>query len=153
MANEAADGVVISDEENLQGARVETEKEPDLQAGAAFVDILTQAADGDSGAAVPALVQTLKGTNRIVRWDTMLNLGRIHADPGLVVPLLMENLDPTNINLATAILVLGEFGENAKPAIQAILQRLNDKDDFVRFQATNALKQIDPEAADKAGVR
>ncbi len=104
-------------------------------------------------AAVPLLVQFINDTNRIVRWDTMINLGRINMEPEVVVPVLMENLNPTNALLSTTIFVLGEFREKAKPAVPALLQYLNDKNNFVRNEATNALKQIDPEAAAKAGIR
>jgi HEAT repeats len=103
--------------------------------------------------AVPLIIQFINDTNRIVRWDATVCLGRIHMEPELVVPVLMENLNPTNAILSTTIHVLGEFGEQARPAVPALLQYLNDKDDFVRYETTNALKAIDPAAATKAGVR
>jgi HEAT repeat protein len=105
-----------------------------------------------AGAAVPHLVPFLGDTNRIVRWDATVNLGRIHMESALVVPILINSLNPTNAILPTTISVLGEFGEQAKPAVPALVQLLNSERENVRLEATNALKQIDPEAAAKAGV-
>jgi HEAT repeat protein len=83
----------------------------------------------------------------------MINLGRIHMEPEVVVPILMKTLNPTNDILSTTITVLGEFGESAKPAVPALLRYLNNTDQYIRYVTTNALKQIDPEAAAKAGVK
>jgi hypothetical protein len=107
--------------------------------------------------AVPVLIQFLTDTNRLVRWDTMVNLGRIHAEPGLVVPLLVNAIGASNIITdrltATVITTIGQFGEEAKEAIPTIIRHLNDEDITVRNASTNALKAIDLEAADKAGVK
>lgn len=106
-----------------------------------------------AGAAVPLLVQFVNDTNRFVRFGTLISLGRIHMEPETVVPILMRTLNPTNENLAITIMVLGQFGEKAKPAVPALLGYLKDTNDFVRYRANTALKQIDPEAAAKAGVK
>ncbi len=104
-------------------------------------------------AAVPLLIQFIHDTNRIVRWDATVNLGRIHSEPKLVVPLLINNLNKSNADLSTTILALGEFGKDAKAAVPALLRYLNDQNEYVRSEASNSLKEIDPEAAAKAGVR
>ena len=49
--------------------------------------------------------------------------------------------------------ILGEFGPGAKGAVPALLQSLRDRENAVREAASAALKQIDPKAAAKAGVR
>lgn len=53
----------------------------------------------------------------------------------------------------TAADALGKFGTDAKPAIPALIALLNDPLGLARQAATNALLQIDPEAAAKAGVK
>jgi HEAT repeat protein len=104
-------------------------------------------------AAVPVLIQYINDSNRIVRWDTTINLGRIHMEPALVVPILMTNLTVSNAILSTTIFALGQFGEQAKPAVPALLQFLNDDNQYVRSEATNSLQKIDPKAAAKAGIK
>ena len=49
--------------------------------------------------------------------------------------------------------ILGELGPGAKEAVPALLQSLRDRENAVRDAAAAALKQIDPKAAAKAGVR
>jgi HEAT repeat protein len=107
----------------------------------------------DATVAVPALLSFLNDTNRIVRFAITVDLGRIHMDAELVVPILITNLTKSNAILPTTINVLGKFGQQAKPASLALLQFLNDENEYVRVEATNALLQIDPEAAAKAGVK
>jgi hypothetical protein len=61
---------------------------------------------------------------------------------------------PANIIRSRAASALGEIGEASRPAISAILHTMKtDESGFVRETATNALKQINPEAAAKAGVK
>jgi hypothetical protein len=48
---------------------------------------------------------------------------------------------------------LGAFGSQAKSAVPAILKELQSTNLAARKNATNALKQIDPAAAAKAGVK
>jgi HEAT repeat protein len=125
-----------------------------------YKDVRETAADGlgdigpEAKAAVPFFVSLLNDSNRIVRWDAAINLGRIHSLPDLVVPALMKNLNPLNSSASSAIIMtLGEFGPDAKPAVPALLPFLNNMDQYVRYRTTNALKQIDPEAAAKAGIK
>jgi HEAT repeat protein len=49
--------------------------------------------------------------------------------------------------------LLGEFGPAARAAVPALLQSLRDRENAVREAAEAALRQIDPKAAAKAGVR
>jgi HEAT repeat protein len=46
-----------------------------------------------------------------------------------------------------------QFPEQLKPAIPLIVKLLDDPDESVRMNATNELKEIDPEAAAKAGIK
>jgi len=82
----------------------------------------------------------------------MIDLGRIHMAPELVVPALINELNASNAILPTTIRTLSQYGEAARPATSTLLQFLNDKNDYVRTETTNALKAIDPEAAANAGV-
>jgi HEAT repeats len=104
--------------------------------------------------AIPALLQGLKSTNAEVRCDTVWALGRIHGEPASVVPQLQKALhDPTGYVRVAAIVALGFFGTNAASAIPDLTAMLNDQNEYMRGAATNTLKQIDPEAAAKAGVK
>ena len=49
-------------------------------------------------------------------------------------------------------MALGAFGASAKAAVPHLMPLVNDKEGIVRDSADYALKQIDPEAAGKAGV-
>jgi hypothetical protein len=125
-----------------------------------YEDVRGTAADGlgdigpEAKAAVPFLIPFLNNSDYFVRWDATVNLGRIHSLPDLVVPELIKNLIPSNgLRSAITIKTLGEFGKNAKAAVPSLMPFLNDKDQYVRYRTTNALKQIDPEAAAKAGIK
>jgi HEAT repeat protein len=48
---------------------------------------------------------------------------------------------------------MGEFGTNAEPYVPTLISLLKDPENQVRERAALALKQIDPEAAAKAGVK
>jgi HEAT repeat protein len=61
--------------------------------------------------------------------------------------------DPSSYVQNAAVQQLGMFGRDAKLAVPALVEFLNaSHDDVNKFNATNALKAIDPEAAAKAGV-
>jgi HEAT repeat protein len=79
-------------------------------------------------------------------------LNRPHSQPELAGPMLIKNLNRTNADVSNTIMALGQFGEQAKPAVPALLELLNDPDEIVRSLATYNLKQIDPETAAKVGV-
>jgi HEAT repeat protein len=52
-----------------------------------------------------------------------------------------------------AIESLVEFGAQAKPAVPTLIGLLTDSEAYIRHDASNALKEIDPDAAAKAGVK
>ena len=60
----------------------------------------------------------------------------------------------TNRITEGALSVLHNFGPRARGIvpIATLLQTLQDPDEDIRRRATNALRQIDPEAARKAGI-
>jgi HEAT repeat protein len=103
-------------------------------------------------AVVPSLIQALKGSDAVLYEPAIRALGKIHSDPGVVIPLLIPYLtnDDLNDEAATA---LGNYGSLAKEAFPKILPLLHARDNDARAAARVALKQIDPEAAAKAGVK
>jgi len=125
--------------------------------------------------AVPLLLRTLADTNTQSRENAARALGAIHADAPVVVPALIPCLrDPeARIRLA-AVIALREYGKAAKSAVRELLELLRDPKlsagPFYTFttlsgtparvnavtiaeMATNALRDIDPETAAKAGIR
>ena len=88
--------------------------------------------------------------------DAILGLGEIHQEPERVIPILVKLLDepqsPQGFRY-DALWALRQFGAQAKPAVPVLLRCLNDAEESIRHEATNALIYIDPEAAAKAGVK
>ena len=79
--------------------------------------------------------------------------------PEITIPAILSLLSPTNSNSTTgnranALIVLRNFGPSARAMVPTatLLQTLQDPDQNIRIHATNALRQIDPEAARKAGI-
>ena len=83
-------------------------------------------------------------------------LAQIKMRPELVVPVFTQILATNSDQASVAglyIEALGSFGEQARPAVPVLLPFLASTADSVRVCATNALKQIDPHGALKAGIR
>jgi HEAT repeat protein len=104
--------------------------------------------------AVPYLVNALeKPVHEEIVLTAVHALAAIHSRPHLTVPALARQLDNTNTLVRrTAIRGLSFFGAGAKPAWPALTPRLQDPHVMVRIAATNALRQIDAEAARQLGV-
>jgi HEAT repeat protein len=106
--------------------------------------------------AVPAIIKCLNGTNRFAALFAPNVLATIHKKPELVIPALIQHLEESKhkpLDVRRTIEAIGNFGTNAKSAVPDLTAMLNDQDLRTREAATNALKQIDPEAAAKAGVK
>jgi hypothetical protein len=114
--------------------------------------------------AVPCLLTFV--TNAVVtrtdaemQLDAITALGQIHADPDRVVPALIDALhSPNHYARVHAMQALPCFGPDAKRAVPALFELYNTPDNVgpqidLRMEAARALKLIDPEAADKAGVK
>jgi len=105
--------------------------------------------------AAPALIGRLKDPDDLMRAKAAIALGLLGHEPEIVVPALIENLQDTNTSLrvlASAAKSLCRFQGAAQSAVPLLLKALEHPDKRVREAATNALQQIDSEAAAKAGV-
>jgi hypothetical protein len=107
-----------------------------------------------AGEAIPSLLLNVGNTNAGAREIAVRALGEIHSQSQLVVPVLIAALhDPASEVQRQASLALGRYGEKAKAAVPALLEILkHDRNRVDKLTATNALRQIDPESAAKAGV-
>jgi HEAT repeat protein len=105
--------------------------------------------------AIPSLLSTVNtSTDEEVRASTVFALGGIHTEPERVVPVLIRCLADTSIDVQSeAATGLGNFGENAKLAVPALVVLLQNPNQEVMNHARAALLRIDPEAAAKAAVK
>jgi hypothetical protein len=102
-------------------------------------------------AAVPLLAASMKSPFSENRTVTLIALAQIHAAPDLVVPVFINSLADRNpITRQFAARGLGTFGPDASAAVPVLLEMLNLPDSSLRDRAVEALKQIDPETANKA---
>ena len=92
--------------------------------------------------------------------DPAKRLQAIHAlqektnEGATVVPVLIESLQDKNHYVRRdAARGLGNFGADAKNAVEPLIARLKDDEPSVRKAAASSLKAIDPAAAKKAGVQ
>jgi HEAT repeat protein len=107
---------------------------------------------------VPALAKSLSDTNVAIRASAAWGLGGFGREVRQAVPLagpvLIKALgDPDGSVRGSAACSLKAFGAEAKQAVPALLELLKDEDEYARGAAAEALGQIDPEAAAKAGVK
>jgi HEAT repeat protein len=105
-----------------------------------------------AGSAVPSLIESLQAKSFLFEKAVITSLGKIHAEPQTVVPIVIPYLDDDNLN-EYAMAALAEFGSTARAAVPKLLPLLRTGDRFDRLAATEALQRIDPDAAAKAGVK
>jgi hypothetical protein len=106
--------------------------------------------------AIPSFVSGTASPNARVRESAVMALAQVHDEPSMVVPALVKALSDTNAHVrSVAALGLEGIGRSggARQAVRALELLLDDPDGQVRHAAVEALKQIDPEAAAKAGVK
>jgi HEAT repeat protein len=79
-------------------------------------------------------------------------LWRVSGEAGRAVPALAARLGDPN-SRGAAVQALYRIGPKAKAAVPALLAAARDKNRLFRESVVMALRKIDPQAADKAGVR
>jgi HEAT repeat protein len=106
--------------------------------------------------ALPELWMLMDSTNKDIALTAMIATCGTGSN---AMPFLIKGLTNqfTNVrNLAANTLTEGvgdKFPEQRKQAIPLLVKLLNDPDEDVRLNATNQLKEIDPTAAIKAGIK
>lgn len=105
-------------------------------------------------AIVPALLGKLTDTDGGVRGTAALSLGAMGQEPKTVVPALLRGLDDPDVIMRLYCLKgLAAFTNEAPSIVPSLLRALGDANHYVSGTAKYVLKQIDPEAAAKAGVK
>jgi len=103
--------------------------------------------------AIPLLAKATNNPDWGMRADTAWAIGQIHAAPDLAVPALIQFLhDPVPHVRDNAANALWSFGTDAKPAVPALVEALKDSDIMVYDSAVGLIRQLDPDAAAKAGI-
>jgi len=102
--------------------------------------------------AIPLLLHDLQQPNHFIRERAADALGNLHIESQLVVPALTNLLeDPSPSARYLALASLGRFEAEARSALPAIYLLLDDQDEVIRNAATNAVRQIAPEALNSPG--
>ena len=111
---------------------------------------------GDLGpaaaAAAPVLLRALQGHDVPVRGPAAVSLGRLHALPETVIPLLIKSLDEENLR-EDAAAALGEYGSQASAAIPKLLTLFPVQDKDLHHAVVEAFRRIDPTGATEARAK
>ncbi len=107
--------------------------------------------------ALPKLRTLMDGTNQDFALYAMMSACGTGSN---AIPILLKGLTNQFANVrgeAANVLTSGDiaaqFPEQRKQAIPFLVKLLNDSDEDVRMNATNELKELDPAAAAKAGIK
>jgi hypothetical protein len=105
--------------------------------------------------AIPPLLQWATNADPWVRYEALPAFTYDHDEPEKVVPLLTVALrDPSPSVQNIAIQALGTFGPHARSAVPALLDFLNTSQNGANnYDVSVVLKEIDPEAAARAGMK
>jgi HEAT repeat protein len=108
----------------------------------------------DTEEAVPALVECLRHEDAGVRGNAIASLQAIPKRPDLAVPALTACLTDADVGVrGNAATVIRKFGHDAEPAVSNLVHLArDDTDSFVRTRATESLRLIAPERAEKEGL-
>jgi HEAT repeat protein len=100
--------------------------------------------------AVRALISALSHENQVARWEAAETLGMIGPEAREAVPALIQVFmnDQKNTPRRAAADGLAGIGYEAKAAIPVLLEHIDDP--AVGFEATEAIKAIDPSVATSA---
>lgn len=104
--------------------------------------------------AIPLLISALGNANDLIIGHAAVALGEIHRQPEVCVPALIPLLSSPSVSTRQkSLIALSEFGATATSAVPAIRRCFRDSDPWVRMRAPTILKEIDSEAAAKAGEK
>jgi HEAT repeat protein len=99
------------------------------------------------------LIDQLRHQDAARRLEAVRELGQ-RPETQEVVPALIGALKDGNSYVRRdAAVVLGKLGADARPGVTALLAAHKDRERRVRRAVAEALKQIDPQAASRAGIR
>lgn len=103
---------------------------------------------------IPSLLRGATNMDAGTRFNSLLALSQIQAEPNLVVPVFVNALqDPLSEIRYQAAWGLGAFGTNASAAVPALVKFIGSKDPstttYAKDVALQSLQDIDPEAAAK----
>lgn len=102
--------------------------------------------------AVPAVLNLL--TNDIIAQEAVYALVQIGPQASLSISYGLTNQNSKiRLGSAMAFSLMASEGKLAKSAVPLLLNAIHDHDTNVCSYASHALRRIDPEAADKAGVK
>jgi hypothetical protein len=117
-------------------------------------------------AAIPTFEKWLHDDRLAIRVNACRVLGALGVDPHEFIPVVIADLPRTNIRgtnfdmLDYQLEILTRYKTNAKPVIPILLEMLtnapDDKDPtngWIRGDVMGALREIDPTAAAKAGIK
>lgn len=111
----------------------------------------------DAVPAIPLLIECLTNATWEVRDNAAHTLSKMRQKPEVVVPALILFLklknQPDRIGEEQTPVRLGLYGSDGSWATSALVSCLTNTDPVLRGAATNMLRQIDPLAADRAGVQ
>jgi len=109
----------------------------------------------NAASVVPRLVRAYHATaDEAIKWRITMALRFIRSNPALSVPVLRASLTNDNSQMKfTALFGLLNFGPESKPAWDDVVALLSDTNKSVRSIATNTLRRIDAEAAQRLGIK
>jgi hypothetical protein len=104
--------------------------------------------------AVPALTNLMASTDRYARTSAATALWQITSNANLSLPVLISEFPTYDQQTMPALIrTFSEMGPLAKAALPVLINELTNSDTRTLEALTNALKRIDFEAAQKAGIK
>jgi hypothetical protein len=105
--------------------------------------------------ALPTLLAVLGSNDELLIGPAADALVKLQADPGVAVPVLIQRLvTDDGRGRPDVVEALAEYGARSKAAVPILVKLLTDRSSKeIVIAVPRALKQIDPDAAARAGVK